>query len=236
MKLAALFSILIWLSVSPQSLARPEVVFSCGIPTNLPQWQTLETLYREAFDALGHDFSMVYVNTKREMYEHKYSDRYDGICIRTRTSIAALEEYGLFIVEAAVGDPNTALWRNKQSTQPKRPGESILPPNSKVGYLRGNSLSEDYIKEFAGAKAISFIKPNMGMKSLATGRIDYWIGFGHTAELLVENFGLHDRVEKVAIIRQDYFYPFMHSRLSPLKKPLEKLLQQAMERRGSLIK
>lgn len=236
MKLSSLIVTAVLLCASSLSQARPAVVFSCGIPTNLPQWQTLTTLYRNAFDALGYDFSMVYLNTKREIYEHKYSDKYDGICARTPRSIEELKQYNLVMVDSPVGDPSTVLWRYKASTKPGTSDKPMLQAHTKVGYLRGNSLSKTFIDEFADVTAVTFIKPNLGMKSLAAGRVDYWIGFSYTADFLAENLNLHDRIEKVGIIRQDFFYPFLHLRLSSLKEPLEQQLKQAMAQRGSLIK
>ncbi|MEC8426929.1 MAG: hypothetical protein VXZ35_00780, partial [Pseudomonadota bacterium] len=230
-KLPSLLMTVFLLCYSCLSQARPSIVFSCGIPTSLPQWQTLETLYRKAFDTLGYDFSMVYINTKRMLHEHKYYDKYDGICAFTRMPPERLQEYGLILVESPVGDPNTALWRNKSTTAPDS-DSPLLQPNTQAGYLRGNNIGKRFIQQFPSVTPVTFIKPNLGMKTLAAGRIDYWVGFAYTADFLAEDLELTDTVEKVAIIRQDFFYPLITEKLLSLKTPLENQLKQAAKNRG----
>ena len=223
------------LCYSTLAQARPTIVFSCGIPTSLPQWQTLETLYKEAFDTLGYDFSMVHINTMRMLHEHKHYDKHDGVCAFTRMRPERLKEYGLILVESPVGDPNTALWRNK-STAVSGSDAPLLQRNTKAGYLRGNNIGYRFIQQFPTVTPVTFLKPNLGMKTLAAGRIDYWVGFARTADFLAEDLELSDTVEKVAIIRQDFFYPLITEEHSSLKVPLENQLRQAAKNRGGLIK
>jgi hypothetical protein len=221
-------------------LTRPEITFTCPIPPSLPQWQQLVDAYSEALDPLGYDFSMVYLNGRREIYELKNTSKYDGTCIRRRSFVESFRSYGLVLVDAPVGDPETAVWRYKKAGSEARKADSsaagLFHPKATVGYLRGNGLAAEFLEAYRDISIETFLKPNLGMKTLASGRIDYWVGYAHTADHLVEHLDIGANVERVAIVRQDFFYPFITTKYSELKEPFEKSLRRVMEKRGSLIK
>lgn len=220
-----------------QAHARPIIKFTCPIPSSLPQWGALMEIFTEAFDTLGYDFSMSYINTKREIFSHRNTNDYDGICIRLETFEEEAKNYNLIIVRAIVGDPYTGLWRNLKNTPPPDPeNPNALSPNTWVGYLQGSSLSAKYIEGFPDSIAVSFLRPDLGMKSLAAGRIDYWIGFSHTSDYLNEALNLGEAIEKIGDLRQDLFFPFINERHSEIKAPLEKEITRIMKERGSLVR
>ncbi|GAA5314846.1 MAG: hypothetical protein AseanaTS_00500 [Candidatus Pelagadaptatus aseana] len=231
--LCALFA----LSLAAQAHARPMVTFTCPIPSSLPQWQSLTEVFTEAFDRLGYDFAMVYLHTKRELFSHKNTDDYDGLCVRLQSFNQEAADYNLLFINAPVGDPYTSLWRNKASTPATDSGQPItLQPNTQAGFLRGSSLSEKYINSFPAVTAISFLRPDQGLKTLAAGRIDYWIGFGYTSDYLAARLNLGDTIEKVADIRQDFLYPFLNKKHVELKQPLEQEIDRIMAERGTVIR
>jgi hypothetical protein len=219
-----------------QAQARPEIKFSCPIPESLPQWADLIGIYTEAFDTLGYDFSMVYLNTKREIFNHIHNNEFDGICIRGKSFLESAKEHQLFMIESPVGSPVISLWRHKASTPPPGDQPTILEANTRVGYLRGGNRSLDYINSFADVTPVSFLRPDLGIKSLAAGRINYWIGFSYTSDHLSSKLNLGDAIERVATIEQRTFYPYLHERHRTLKAAFEKEISRIMSKRHSLVK
>lgn len=223
------------LGFSSISQAQSRILFSCRIPTNLPQWQMLVDVFSEAFGALGYDFEMHYLNGRRENYELKNSDKYDGTCIRLKSFSAVADEYNMVVVNSPVGDPYTSVWKNRKIGEPEDPS-SLFIKDANVGYLRGNGVAESYLKDYGPINTISFLRPDLGIKTLVSGRIDYWVGYSHTAEHLAEHMNFYGSIEKIADVRQDYFYPVISKRYLDIKPQLEHELTRIMGARAGLIR
>lgn len=160
------------LGFSSVSHAQSQILFSCRIPTNLPQWQMLVDAFSEAFGALGYEFEMHYLNGKRETYELKNSDKYDGTCIRRRSFTEKADEYNMVLIDAVVGDPYTSVWRNRNVPVPAEPSR-IFIEDANVGYLRGNTIAQEYLSQQGNINGVTFLRPDLGVKTLVSGRIDY---------------------------------------------------------------
>jgi ABC-type amino acid transport substrate-binding protein len=224
----------LFLSQSTEASLRPTMTFSCGIPTSLPQWQILHDIYTTAFDKLGYRFAMVYVNTKREGAELKKGDVFDGSCARKRGFIDANDASSVILINTPIGRSSISAWRYAGYVDRSGPAQ-LFSTGARVGYLRGTSSAKLLAEAYPAVTLVSFLKPSMGIKSLAAGRIDYWVGFTETVKFLIHQNGLGSFIVKVDDVGANTLYPFLDKKHQDLAGPLKSQLEAILAERGHLV-
>ena len=233
MSLKRMLVFILLLSYSVLASSRPTMLFSCAVPESQPQWVVTMAVYTEAFDKLDYDFSMVYVNPTRERSEHKYSQSYDGACARGGDFADEFDINSIVKIDAVIAKTIISVWRRADVVA--EPSDALFFAGAKVGYVRGTMHADSIFLEHADVVPVSFLKPIMGLKTLAAGRIDYWLGIAVAGSAIVQHFDLQSLVVKTADVGSVNLYPFLNKKHSSIAEQLQVELKSIMERRGSLI-
>ena len=213
--------------------SRPAISFSCVVPDNLPQWAEVMEVYTNAFDNIGFDFSMVYVDPKHEIEDLINLHSYDGICGRVHNFSDELRIESIVRLNTAVMKTVLSVYRHPaMSTETPN---VLFFPGAKVGYLNSILVHKSILADHDEVIAVSFLKPEMGIKSLAEGEIDYWVGVSVVGEYMIKQLKVESSVTKIVNLKSDALYPYLNIKHSNIVTPLEVELQKIIEQRGSLI-
>jgi len=177
---------------------------------------------------------MTYINTQRERAELQKSDMLDGSCARKKDFADSNDASKVVLIDTPVGRSSVSVWRHIGHLHAPLP-ENMFSEGAKVGYLRGTSIAKLLVAKQADATLVSFLKPDLGIKTLAAGRVDYWVGFTATVKFLAEKLGLNVAIVKVANVGTSTLYPFLNKKHKNLVEPLSKELDVIFLERGQLV-
>lgn len=128
-----LFVLLI--TISPISLARDSIVFTCSLEKSDPQYEDLLNLFRDAFDTLDMDFSMQPVPVRRAIAAAS-SGQADGDCFRLHDYIEISGTPNLVRVDVPVVNVDAQVWSHSPNLSVTSMG-ALPKVGSRVGYRRG---------------------------------------------------------------------------------------------------
>jgi len=222
------------LTVAPQNLAGDRIVFTCAGTRLAPDLVELLNLYRDAFDALGIEFSYLLTPITRSI-TNAASGTSDGVCARSHGYIEDSGAPNLVRVEAVIATVDMQLWSHTQyaSTTSK---EVLSKIGHRVGYRRGFSWVKNYMDRQQGIDLVAVNTTAAGLKMLATGRLDLYVGAGLEIAVDLENLSFPQPIYLVGILGSLNMHPHLHERHKHLAAPLAFELNRLIETRGGPIR
>ncbi|WP_423893986.1 hypothetical protein [Candidatus Pelagadaptatus aseana] len=206
--------------VPDQWFARSErrIVFSCLVPDRYPLFTEFESFYREAFAALGYNFSMISLPRAREIAE-LLNGRVDGVCARVDVEPFSSAN-NLQRLDIAVG--NITQMVVSPVPLPEVPIGQL--PQGRLGYVRGAQVSLTWLRAFPQMEQIVLNSSESGLKMLAAGRLDYLLDNSVAVNIMFRHLGVD-----IPLYRKPYgqpvpVYPFLNKRHLGIQQALQEQL------------
>jgi hypothetical protein len=195
-------------------------------------------VYTQAFDKLGYDFSMVYVNTNWEQKELKRGS-FGGTCVRRRDFISEFGLNNLVLIDTPVSLQERSVWGHLEQLGDSTKHDStqnnpFMAAGSEVGFLRGASIEKYLVEHYPDVTLVTFLKSESGLKALIAKRIDYWVGYSAPANFNFQKFGLNS-VAKIGDVEAVTLYAYLNKKHKALAGPLKAELKAIFFERGHLI-
>lgn len=191
------------------------IVFSCPIPSRYPLFKKIEAFYRDAFAALGYQFTMLSLPRMREMVE-VLNGRLDGSCAR-----ADVKPFNDVSSLLRIRVPVAEVMRVILSTRQINASES-LPAVGQLGYVRGAQMSTNALKDFPGMDLVVLNTPESGLKMLVAGRIDYMLDNNLAVDIVSERLVMDSLLYRQPYGKPIPMYPYLNRRHKDLLEAFEK--------------
>lgn len=204
-----------------------EVIFSCSVPKDSPQFALLELVYREAFEALGHKFRLISLPRVRETAE-LHRQNIGGSCGRTASLLATNPEITGIDITAAYAD--LRVW----SSNPDESFAAIadIPPHSRIGYVRGSTAVENDgpLDNNPQLTFLGVANTAVGIKMLDAKRIDYFLGFKINTINILTSITTRNTIYSAGDISGKRIVPILTEQWSHLATDLESELKLLMKK------
>lgn len=165
---------LLILLITPKVTATPTITFSCWISPDVPLYQQVETLFRDAFRELGYEFAMHYRPNQRSLMEAK-TGASDGDCARTYLYAQEHPDSRLVRVDTMITRTSLEAWSNDPELKLTSEADLYREP-WRIGYLRGNVAVDAIMGRHTLPALVPVASSGNGLKMLSAGRLDLFIG------------------------------------------------------------
>ncbi len=221
-----------WLLLSAISLAepRPHIVFSCWVPPNVPLHQSLTTLFTDAFDSLGYDFSMHYRPNQRSLMEASAGIS-DGDCARAQGYVDNNPETNLVRVDALLAQTSVEAWSHSPE-QTVESEQDLLREPLRIGYVRGHVVIKELIERLDLPRVMSVTSTEHGLKMLSAGRLDLFIGTSVSTRQELKNIDLANPIYSVGHVIDIQGYAYLNEKHRSLLPGLARELRNRLPEGG----
>lgn len=176
------------LAFSSAAAAQPTITFSCWVHPDVPAYSRLEQLYRESFAALGYAFVMHHRPNQRSLMEAE-SGQTDGDCVRTHDYTEQNPDSRLIVVDTLLAQATLEAWSHHDGLTLSST-EDLYREEWRIGYERGHVAVQALINRHALPAVIPVVNSRSGLKMLAAGRIDLFIGTSVSIRQTIEQLDL----------------------------------------------
>jgi len=213
---------------SSGAAAQPTITFSCWVTPDVPAYSRLEKLYRASFGALGYEFVMHHRPNQRSLMEAE-SGQTDGDCARTHNYTRQNPDSRLVVVDTLIAQSTLEAWAHRDGLTLSSP-EDLYQEEWRIGYERGNVAVQALINEHSLPAVIPVVSSKSGLKMLAAGRIDLFIGTSVSIRQTLEQLALPEPIYPAGdlmVLRGHAVMNERHRDLAPkLAKELKKRLPE----------
>lgn len=202
----------------------PQITFTCWMPPHSAHFIKLETVYREAFTALGYSFTMHHRPSLRSIQDANHGAS-DGECGRDFRYLQNSPESPLIRIEVVVASADLQVWTN----DPDIRIESLTELNSgkyRLGYLQGSSETQNLLTPERQREAQSAVSSDIGIKMLSAGRIDALIISEASVKRILASSELPSPIYHAGTLFHQSAYVHLHPRHRQLVPALTRELQK----------
>lgn len=189
---------------------RPGIVFSCWVPPDVPIYQRLEDLYRNAFNALGYDFEMHYRPNQRSLMEASAGIT-DGECARTDSYGRENPESNLVRVDTQIAETTLEAWSHDADLQLSRV-EELGTQTFRIGYVRGHVAVGAIMAQYPNLPLTSVTSTKHGLKMVSVGRLDLFIGTSISTRQRLDSLQLPHPIYSAGHLMVLRGHPYLHQR------------------------
>ena len=208
----------------------PRITFSCWLPPHSAHFIKLDTIYREAFAALGYDFVMQHRPTLRSIQDANHGVS-DGECARDFHYLASAPESPLIRVAVVVASADLQIW----SHQPDVHIDNLSELNSgkyRLGYMQGSVATKSLLTPERQRDAQGLVTSEIGIKMLSAGRIDALIISEASVKRILAEMPLPNPIYHAGTLFRQSAYVHLHPRHRQLVPALARELRQRMPEGG----
>lgn len=208
----------------------PRITFSCWLPPHSAHFIKLDTIYREAFAALGYDFVMHHRPTLRSIQDANHGMS-DGECARDSHYLASAPESPLIRVDVVVASADLQIW----SHQPDIRIDNLSELNSgkyRLGYMQGSAATKSLLTPERQQDAQRLVTSEIGVKMLSAGRIDALIISEASVKRILAEISLPNPIYHAGTLFRQSAYVHLHPRHRQLVPGLTRELRQRIPEGG----
>ncbi len=212
---------------------RPLIVFSCWVPPQFTAYGEMEVLYRDAFDALGYDFQMQHRPSQRSLQEAVHGVT-DGECIRTGNVLTRSEDFELIRVDALLVTADLEAWGTEKPEESTRFSSmaDLAQGDYRIGYPRGAEAVPELIARFQVENTHPVANPEVGLRMLAAGRLDFYVDTGPVIRMTLREMDLPVPLYAVGKLMPLEGYPYLNRRHQHLLPDLARELRARLSPEG----
>ena len=200
--------------------------FGCSAKPNSPPFQASFNVYKTAFKALGYDFIMSYVPTARGASNLK-SGYFDGSCARSSTFIQVQAE-NIIVIEVPIAFTQMKVWSLSDSSKITSL-DDIDKTNASVAIITGLVNLEERLKKHPNININRVTYPEQGLKLLASGRVDLYIGVQELAVHTLKNTLIDRPLYDAGLLFEETMYPVLHKKHSAIADAFTQELYKQLE-------
>lgn len=203
---------------------RPIIVFGCSVSANNQYYEQAESFYRKVFTKLGYRFSMLSLPRTRELAELK-KGQLEGSCGRRFSPPYAVFPE-LVRVPVAIGTLSQVLL--SRDATPGIPSLSDLPDGKRIAYVRGGITATEFVNQYPNLDPIAVVDAEVGIKMLAAGRVDYFLGISITTRDVLTRLHFDQKIYQHVQMNKLEIYPYLAPKARYLVEPLENAIKQQL--------
>lgn len=237
---ALILPLVLLLGLPGQGLAQNEkekgIHFTCSLPQDLPEIQRLHSYYRDAFAALGYQFSMTHKPAKRSLAE-AVSGVSDGECARAVETLEPEETAELVPVNVVVGSSSVNVWSREDKALTL---EDLASSKHVICYVDSNYSSRFWLEKIKtlypdqAPAAFTVNSEQTALRMLAFGRLTHCIGPQLLFRAAARKASLSGQVFDNGKLGTVYAQPLLHKDHRALAEPFSRELKAIVEARGAI--
>lgn len=207
-------------TVEPEKVLR----ISCiGSPSH-PEFQRLETIWRQALARQGMEVEFTPINAS-ESLRRMQSGEFDGDCAHAELALSKPEFKHYRRVAVSLAALTQSIWHNDQQLEKTAISPKQLAA-SRFGYTQGELSARNLITLRGGQQFRGYASASQGLDALARGEIDYWVGPRYALQGIPQ--ALWPRFNQPLISIP--LFPYLHERHEKLIPELGKAMGEILER------
>jgi hypothetical protein len=227
--LTALLTVILTYTSSPV-IADNEIHLSCFFDKQSAQTKALSELLITAFSNLN---IQLFFHKQPPLRGIASANRgiTDGYCIRGKHFSEAPEAKDFIQLETALTRTDIVIWGRDKSL--KLP-DAQQPFNSdyRIGYLRGFIWPEKYLKQKGANSPIALTSTQLGIKMLAAGRLDLYVGIEPFIEGTVAELWKSPPVYSLGKVTSINSFMYLHKRHQQIIPQLDSQFKTLIEASG----
>jgi len=190
--------------------ARKKITFMCSLATSLPAYREFEDRYRQAFAAMGYDFSMISASTQRALIDANNGTA-DGDCARTDYFLTSEQTSNLLKVDVKMTTTELSAWSHDPNLKLHTASELKNSP-LKIGYPRGHLMSDKFMADNGLTPHLLTTDTNIAIKMLSARRYDVLLASTDMVNQYLPGIHLRQKIYKVGVLQLLDIYPFMNKK------------------------
>lgn len=222
--LCALLSISICSGTESNS-DKPRINCSCYVEEQTEFYPVLFELYRQAFAALGYEFSMQSINLAKANSAQRLG-RMDGMCARTLEYGRTDSAKDMLLVDTLLSADASYLWTHKPELQSLSIDE-VISGDYRVGFVRNHAAAQQAVEEFYIQNYRSPNSYRQLLELLDADRLDFIILINAESKMLTPLLGSRPLL-KASRLTPHLSYPYLHKRHKQLAGPLARQLNKIL--------
>ncbi|WP_152537593.1 hypothetical protein [Catenovulum agarivorans] len=206
------------------------IVFSCSLNPESEFSRALNSIYTQAFIALGYSFEMRYFKSATRALEEAQKGNTDGECARVGGFPERFDYNNLYKLNAVVRTSDFAAW-TYNPTITFSDVESLKQSNYKVGFQNGSLIAQEFAELHQLSNLHIAANFRSTLKMLEAERIHVFIS-GSDMVLEQAHQIVAKPIHKITRFYQFNSYPYLHKKHAQLIPRLELHLNELLPEGG----